>query len=75
MAILQGQEGKNNSLRNGQTKKRLKTSGTDFTLSNVRTEDCLEDDVINDYLKCEKQWKPVKRKSSLLELLDHASGK
>ena len=58
MATIPGQDGKNNSARNGQPKKRLKTRGTAFS-SSVTTEECLEDGVLNNYLKCEKQWKPV----------------
>ena len=72
MVTIPGQDGKNNSARNGQPKKRLKTRGTAFT-SSVTTEECLEDGVLNNYLKCEKQWKPVKRKCSLLESLDLVS--
>ncbi|RMX58743.1 hypothetical protein pdam_00010818 [Pocillopora damicornis] len=72
MATIPGQDGKNNSARNGQPKKRFKTRGTAFS-SSVTTEECLEDGVLNNYLKCEKQWKPVKRKCSLLESLDLVS--
>ena len=61
-------DNKENSARNDQPKKKLKTSGDALvTLNNVET---LEDDFIKQYLNYDKQWKPAQRKCSLLESLD-----
>ena len=56
---------KEDSAKNDQPKKKLKTSGD--ALNNVET---LEDDFIKQYLNYDKQWKPAQRKRSLLESLD-----
>ena len=61
-------DNKENSARNDQPKKKLKTSGDVLvTLNNVET---LEDDFIKQYLNYDKQWKLAQRKCSLLESLD-----
>lgn len=60
-----------NSARNDQPKKKLKTSGNALVTSSLTNEETLEDDVFKEYLNYDKQWKPVQRKCSLLESLDH----
>ena len=61
-------DNKENSARNDQPKKKLKTSRD--ALVAMSNEDTLEDDFIKEYLNYDKQWKPVQRKCSLLESLD-----
>lgn len=61
---------KSDPVRSGQPKKKLKTCGKALDTSSVIDEECLEDDFIKGYLNCEKQWKPVQRKCSLLDSLD-----
>ena len=62
---------KENSARNGQPRKKLKTSG-DFSNSShvVSADEVLEDDLFKEYLNYNNNCKPVKKHCSLLDSLD-----
>ena len=61
---------KENSERNGQPRKKLKTCGDVINSFNVGIEEDLEDDLFKEYLNFSNKCKPIKKHGSLLESLD-----